>query len=412
MKMTLDVDVFGKEKRFKKADAAFAARKDENAKLIRSYVDSKRIHISPRRLLEYYLKLGVMDTVLKGQRFKDLTNEGVLVLIEKMRARPGRHGKMCVRSLNNYKKELKSFLKFLGKYEVAESIKLDRMDELNNLSPEDMLDNNDIEALIRAASGERNKAIIAVYSEAGLRPSELFNLQIKDVNLGSQKTSLTVFGKKAKRVRPILGCIRYLVAWLNVHPRANDQEAPLFVKKSGKPLPYPGMLKVVKQTFARAGIKKPAIPKIFRHSSGTYVYGAFPQEVATNLMGHKPGSPMAKHYVHMSAKRVSDAYSTSYGMKPQEEAKAVLMPKTCVVCGVVNAPDKIFCENEKCMRPLSLKSAMEITTPSKLISDVLSTDNQFVAQLEEKLVQNIMAKVEERLSMEIRTFGKNGPEEI
>ena len=46
--MVLDRDVFGKEERFRIADAKFAARTDENAKAICAFIDSKRMNTSPR----------------------------------------------------------------------------------------------------------------------------------------------------------------------------------------------------------------------------------------------------------------------------------------------------------------------------------------------------------------------------
>ena len=409
--MALNRDVFKKEERFRRADAKNAVRTDDNAKAIRSYVDSKRTNISPKRLIEYYVKLELIDSQLKGKKFKELTKEDLLLLFSDMKQRDGYHGcKLSTRSLNNYKKELRSFLRFLGKPELADSIKLERMDELNNLTSEDMLTEKDVEALIRAAGTERNRAIIAVMAEAGIRPSELFNLQIKDVHLTSQVKSLTIFGKKRKRLRPIVGCVQYLVAWLNVHPSADKPEAPLFVKKNGQPLPYYAVNKMVKVVFARAGVKKPASLKLFRHSTNTFLYSKFPQEVAGALQGHVPGSSMAKHYVHLSKERITEAYSTLYGLKPQEETKPVLMPKVCRVCGLENTAEKIACE--RCKNPLSLKSAIELTQPKKLIEDVLSSDSELMKQLEEKLVERIMRQVEEKMQRVNWTNGINGPGEI
>lgn len=409
--MVLDRDVFKKEERFRIADAKFAVRTDANAKAICSFIDSKRMNTSPRRLLEYYIKLGLIDSQLEGKKFKELTEKDLVTLFANMKRRPGQHNRLIsTRSINNYQKELRGFLRFLGKPELAAAIKLERMDELNNLTPDDMLTENDVEALIRAAGSERNRAIIAVLAETGIRPSELFNIQIKDVNLSSQVKTIAIFGKKRKRLRPIIGCASFLCDWLNVHPKGDDGEAPLFTKMNGKPLTYAAGRKIIKLAFAGAKIKKPATLKLFRHSCNTYLYSKFPQEVAGALQGHVPGSQMAKHYVHLSAKRVSEPYLSAYGVKPKEETKPFLMPKACAICGLENTAEKIACE--RCKNPLSLKSALELTSPNKLIDDVLNSDSELMKQLEEKLVERIMLQVEEKMHGVNWTLGISGPEEI
>jgi|GEM_PF-4945059 len=409
--MVLDRDVFGKERRFELADAEFKARTDDNAKAIRAYIDSKRMNISPRRLLEYYIKLGMIDAQLEGKKFMELNEKDLVRLFERMRKRPGHHNRLIsTRSINNYQKELRSFLRFLHRPELAATIKLERMDELNNLTPDDMLIEKDVEALIRAAGTERNRALIAVLAETGIRPSELFNIQIKDVNLSSQVKTLAVFGKKRKRLRPIIGCVSFISEWLNVHPKGDDGEAPLFTKVNGKPLTYAAGRKIILLAFAEAKIKKRATLKLFRHSTNTYLYSKFPQEVAGALQGHVPGSQMAKHYVHLSEKRISEPYLVAYGIRPQEETKPFLLPKMCKVCGLENSAEKITCE--RCKNPLTIKSAHELTTPNKMIDDVLNSDSDLMKQLEEKIVERIMAQVETKMQHVNYTLGKNGPEEI
>lgn len=409
--MVLDRDVFKKEERFRLAEARFVARKDANAKAICSFIDSKRMNTSPRRLLEYYVKLGLIDSQLEGKKFRELTEKDLVSLFESMKRRKGQHNRLIsTRSINNYQKELRGFLRFLGKHKLADAIKLERMDELNNLTPDDMLTEKDVEALIRAAGTERNRAIIAVLAETGIRPSELFNIQIKDVNLSSQVKAIAIFGKKRKRLRPIIGCVAYLATWLNVHPKADDPESPLFTKLDGKPLTYAAGRKVIKLAFAEAKIRKSATLKLFRHSCNTYLYSKFPQEVAGALQGHVPGSSMAKHYVHLSKERVSEPYLSAYGVKPREETKPFLMPKVCAICGLENTAEKIACE--RCKNPLTLKSALELSQPNKLIEDVLSSDSEFAKQLEEKLVERIMAQVEEKMHGVNCTLGNYGPEEI
>jgi len=402
--MPENLDVFKKEARFNTLHARFTARTDQNARDVCAYVRKKLINTSPQRCLEYYNKLGTIEPSLKGKLFRDLTQDDLIDVFQDIRGRKGRRGKISVRSLNNYKNELKAFLKFLSKPDVAASIKKDRTDELNFLTPEDMLTEKDIEALIRAAGTKRNRAIIATLSETGMRPVELFRIQIKDVHLSSGIKTITIYSKNKKRTRPIVGCVSFLAEWLNIHPKTDDPNAPLFIKKDGSPVGYWSVVKMVRLTFKRAKIKKPAMLKLFRHSTNTYLYSKYPQEIAGKLQGHVPGSQMARHYVHLNQQTMVDAYSSLYGQKPQEEVKPILMPKTCVVCGLENSAEKTTCE--RCKNPLTLKSAVELTSPNKLIDDVLSEDSELMKQLEEKIAERIMKQVEERLKA--RPLGLSG----
>jgi len=429
--MVMDLDVFNKERVFTRLDKVFRARTDQNARDIVAYVDSKVANVSPRRLVEYYLKLGSIEKGLNGKNYRDMTKEDMLALISILRQRQGRGGlKISSRSLNNYKDELRGFMKFLKKHDVAAEIKNDRLNELNSLTAEDMLTSSDIDKLIRAASTPRNKAIIALYTETGMRPSELFNLQIKDYGQNSGVKTLTIFGKKRKRVRPIVGSVPYLAEWLNNHPQADKPEAPLFVKsvlkrrkkdKEGKvicegekiyaPLPYAAVLKMIRTTFRKAGVNKPATAKIFRHSTNTNLYGSFSEEVVRQLQGHVPGSQMARHYSHLNSQRVSDAYLSIYGIEPQEKAKPLLMAKKCMVCGLENRAENSNCE--RCKNPLTLKSALELSSPNKLIAEALSEDNELLKQLEEKLAQRVMKQVEDYLnSHPFGLVGQSGGIEI
>jgi integrase/recombinase XerD len=394
--MSLDVDVFNKERTFTRLHAIFTSRTDQNGKDLVAYVEHKRIYVSPRRLLEYYIKVGIFEQYMDGKDFRDLTKEELPGMFAALKERKGRHNAhISPRSLNNYKDELKHFLKFLGKNEVAAAIKNERMSQLNDLTSEDMLTMEDVSALIRSVDGERNKAIIALLSEAGNRPSELFNLQIKDLHLSSQANTITFFGKKRKRTRPLISSVPYLVAWLNKHPRAGNPVSALFVKRNGEVMGYRAVQKIVQLAFKRAGIKKPATLKIFRHSVNTVLYGAMSEENVRQLQGHVPGSQMARHYSHLNSQRVSDSYSAMFGLKPKESIKPLLMPRSCNVCGFENKPEMEVCE--QCKRPLSLKSAMEMSNPNTLIQEALNEDSGLLKQLEERITERIVREVEQRL---------------
>ncbi len=408
--MSNDVDIFHKEKDFDKLHLQFQPRADANAMAIKAYVKHKMLAgTHKRRLVEYYRKLGLMDRLLGGKPFKDLDEDDLQELVAIMLSREGHKGrKLGNRTINNYKLELRSILKFLGKKEVAALIKDSRITHLNDITPEDLLEEQELHALLRAATSTRDRAIIALGGEAGPRTTEYFNLQVKDVVLNSSTKAIYLYGKGQKRYRPIIGCVPHLADWLNVHPKSNDPEAPLFITNSGKPYTYGAIRMMLRRTFARAGVKKPAVPEIFRHTVNTFMYATQSIEVAAAWCGHVPGSRAYRHYIHLS-KQLKDAkYRGMYGLEVEKPLLPPLMPKVCKVCELENAAEMETCQ--RCKNPLSIKVIAELTNRDRILERAME-DPAVAAAFEARLFEVVDERVEKILA-ENRTNRGFGAAEI
>jgi len=131
----------------------------------------------------------------------------------------------------------------------------------------------------------RNKAIILMFLDTGLRLSELAGVQLADVNFDQE--TINVMGKGARERVVRIGktvqkaLLRYLLT-------RHDDYPCLWVTEEGRPLSVAGVQIAIKKLCHRAQITdaKPG-PHTFRHTFATQALlnGASEREVQ-NLLGH------------------------------------------------------------------------------------------------------------------------------
>jgi site-specific recombinase XerD len=155
----------------------------------------------------------------------------------------------------------------------------------------------------------RNRAILWLLYDTGIRVSELTNLRVED--LDRKKGVVTVLGKGSKERRIALGqnCLRNLSYYLDKH-RPDEEELAewgsagedhLFLSETRLPLTKNGMEMLFKRLKARAGIiGKRISPHILRHTFAIryLMLGNDPFSLQ-ELLGHEDLSTV-KNYMHMN----------------------------------------------------------------------------------------------------------------
>ena len=133
--------------------------------------------------------------------------------------------------------------------------------------------------------GARNRAIILVFVDTGLRLSEMASIQIADIDFDHE--TIKVMGKGAKERVVRIGktaqkvVLRYLLM-------RSDNLPCLWVSEERRPLTHWGIEIVVQRLGKRAGLKNVRCsPHTFRHTFATdsLEYGAAEWEVQS-LLGH------------------------------------------------------------------------------------------------------------------------------
>jgi integrase len=285
-----------------------------------------------------------------------------------------------------YRKGLKKFFKWLNG-EEWKGLKLLR----GKIEPRDekkpnILTEDEIKQMIAAALNERDKALIAVGYDAGLRIGELAGLRWGDIVWTDFGARIKVKGKKGERYVPVVMAAPYLKSWLPKHPKVRVENGRLEVDPSeyvfvnighpsyGEPMEYRMLAKIIKQAAIRAGIKKRIYTHILRHSRATVLASWMKEAQLCNFFGWIQGSKMAKIYVHMSGRDVEAALLRYYGIETDEEKKleSKLKPIECPRCAETNEPTNRFCG--RCGLLLDEKERLQVQMEEpEVVSDLMET---------------------------------------
>ena len=155
----------------------------------------------------------------------------------------------------------------------------------------------------------RNRAILWLLYDTGIRVSELINVRLDD--LDRKKGVVTVMGKGSKERRIALGqnCLRNLSYYLDKH-RPDEEELAewgsagedhLFLSETRQPLTKNGVEMLFKRLKARAGITGKRIsPHIFRHTFAmNYLLKSNDPFSLQELLGHEDLTTVL-NYIHMN----------------------------------------------------------------------------------------------------------------
>ena len=180
----------------------------------------------------------------------------------------------------------------------------------------DVLSVAEVQSLLAAPpvekpTGLRDAAMLELLYAAGLRVSELVNVNCLDVNL--EAGFIRVLGKGSKECLVPMGapaCDKLKIYLKKGRPRQlkGIASATLFVAQRGKPMTRQGFWKLLRRHAATAGIKKPVTPHSLRHSFATHLLeGGADLRVVQELLGHADIST-TQIYTHVARQQLKDAH--------------------------------------------------------------------------------------------------------
>jgi len=82
--------------------------------------------------------------------------------------------------------------------------------------------------VLNNAKYARNKAAVAVDWDSGTRSGEFRSMKVGDVGDHKYGKEITVNGRQGQRSVTLITSVPYLQRWLEVHPKGDDPEAPLW----------------------------------------------------------------------------------------------------------------------------------------------------------------------------------------
>jgi integrase len=168
--------------------------------------------------------------------------------------------------------------------------------------PEEILTLDEIRKIILSAKSIRDRSMLSLLYDSGCRPSELLNLQRKDVVFDDDGLIVIFNGKTgARRVRIIttLDSDKFLKEYLS--NCLGNEIGNVFGKMCIERLNQ-----IVKEQAQKIGINKRVYSYLFRHSRATHLAKYLTEQQMKVYLGWSMGSDMVATYVHLSGRDMDD----------------------------------------------------------------------------------------------------------
>jgi integrase/recombinase XerD len=163
----------------------------------------------------------------------------------------------------------------------------------------DVLSKQEIALMIKTTKNKKHKCLIAMIYSCGLRRSEAANLKVEDID--SKRMQVKIKGAKGKKDRYVTLANKTLTH-LREHYIENKPSIYLFEVKTGIKYSTTSIYNVIKNTAAKAKIRKRIYPHILRHSFATHnLEQGMDLRLIQELMGHE-SSKTTEIYTHVSQK--------------------------------------------------------------------------------------------------------------
>jgi len=297
-------------------------------------------------------------------------------------------------TLRNYRKVLRKFFRYHER-DWAETIEIGPV-PTQEVNADKVLSKEDLSALRDAARNPRNKALIEMLIDTGLRIGALGTLRVGDVELGPRAGSITLNeeanGRKgASGKRPLTWSKPYVANWLDVHPRSDDPEAPLFhtFKRQDDDqygdgsLTYYQLQRIIKQMADEAGVDRDKVnPHNFRKTAiSQWIRQGFSEQEIKHRATWVKDSRQFETYSQVTDEEMNQQILEQYGLAEKETERNKPKLDDCPQCQTTLRGESRFCPG--CGLALSQRAAYDLEqAEDDIFEDAAeATDEDEVAML-------------------------------
>lgn len=382
------IDIYNFEQKLKNAYSVLerASFDEEDKELIRAFADHlSAIGVSNKRLSKYIFHLKVI-----GENFPIGFKEAQRKDVEHFMSWLRQQG-YTAQTIADYIMVLKRFYKFVRFGNVdwdtpyPEEVRwLRKTIKANDLRQPEILSAGEIESMMKASTRLRDKTMLSVGFEAGLRATELLGMNLFDVNFDGKGAKIRVRGKTGERTVRLISSAPLLARYYeeiipNVGRGRNGEKEnrPLWTSQSlnyrGRRLSWLSWSRILKQLAKDAGLgNKRIYNHLLRHSSATANAGFLTESELKLLYGWSGSSKMPAIYVHLHGKDLDQKLQAIYSGRQVEVPKPEFVPVICARCSEKNTPGFRFCS--RCGTPLGqtelVQSSLELESLKEKIKQM------------------------------------------
>jgi site-specific recombinase XerD len=189
------------------------------------------------------------------------------------------------------------------------------------------LTQQEMEKLINAPDtdkpeGKRDRAITELLYASGMRISEIWQLDLKSIDLESREIRVLGKGSKERLVLmgiPAASALRDYIYRARVQLLTHGQSDALFLNNQGRRLSIRGIQKLLKHYSVANGIEKNVHPHVLRHTFATHMLdGGADLRVVQELLGHADLSS-TQIYTHVTKQRARSVYLKSHPLAQEKD---------------------------------------------------------------------------------------------
>ena len=326
---------------------------EEHADLILDFLYDRKSDLAPSTARNYARELRYLIKYTYGKSYEDIEDWDANTWEELIR-RVARERDIGDGTKRNTCYAVRAFVDWYNRSDVdkddidAPKITHSKIDEDVVLKPQEVVE------LIEKCNNARNKAIIGVMYECGLRRTALVQLDVNDYKTDQFNRIRVPIKTGVKtghgRERPLNWSAGYLDTWLTEHPNSGDDEAPLFCsirdgRDKGKRLSSHSIYTMMKRVADRVDIDNDRVhPHALRHSRATAMRKSdkLDKRDIETVLGWTESTPMHSRYEHTTSTEDASRTAKRMGVDVQDEDQEQLI-KDCPRCNSNLPPNVSYC---------------------------------------------------------------------
>lgn len=223
--------------------------------------------------------------------------------------------------------------------------------------PDELLEPEDIKAMINAAQNPRDKCLVHILYDSGARLNEIRDVQLKDIDFNGKSVDVkfkTLKSDKGPRTLSLVPSAGAIKDWIEEHPKKQDKNAYLFCnignKRRGEKIGVRNIYHILDRVAKHANVDKAHNPHAFRHACASSKSQWMTEAQMNYWLGWKMGSDMPAVYIHLSGDKVNDAVKGHHGVKGSKEVKSEMDSQTCPRCGEEGISPTLFVKSKASLK--------------------------------------------------------------